>query len=175
MTWLRISGAFGRALFVQISLCLAMGVVAADALQAVQSEGNTTVALKLSSGGEVRVTLKQEKAGDSYPYKDALLWGGDVGEPPRFLLTSIRILNGSDTIFLPLSAYGDLGDVKLASVDRTTHGFTLSLHGGEASAAYDATLSFSQGYLVSRIVALREFPDQRRERASYSFPRRSPE
>ncbi|MEA3197013.1 MAG: hypothetical protein QOF32_1065, partial [Gammaproteobacteria bacterium] len=79
-----------------------------------------------------------------------------------------------DTIFVPLSAYSDLGDVKSASLDPTTHGFTLNLHGGNTATSYDATLIFDQERLMSRTVTLREFPE-RRERDSYSFPKRSRE
>ena len=160
-----------RLLFgVQASLCLVMAAVGADAVQPVKSEGNTSLRLQLATGGEVTVTMTQIKVAGSYPYKDAYMWGGDVGEPPPFALASVQVVSEGETVPLPLSAYADLGDVRFASVDKAAHGFTLSLHGGDAGAAYDATLSFSQGNLASRVVSLREFPEQRQDKTRYSFP-----
>jgi len=173
MNYLRsLPEVLGRVLSPLVCLCIAMAAVAADAQQAVKSEGGTELRLRLSAGSQVVVTLMQARTGAFYPYKDALIWGGDVGELPPSLLVSVRIVSGGETIFIPLSAYGDLGDLKTAAIEKTEQGFRLSLHGGDAAGAYDATLSFSQGFLVSRLVTLREFPDQRREMTSYSFPRR---
>jgi hypothetical protein len=170
-----LAKAFGQTLWIQVCLFLATSALAADIPQAVKSEGSTSLRLRTSTGDEVTVILTQTKVGASYPYKDALMWGGDVGEPPQSILASVQILSGRETIFLPLSAYGDLGDVRSASLEKNAQGFTLSLHGGDAAAAYDATFSFSRGYLASRLVALREFPDQRREKTNYSFPARTSE
>jgi len=149
------------------------GAAGSDELHAVTAEGHTELTLVRPSGSAVRVVLSQTKLGDSYPYKDALLWGGDVGELPRTVLISIQVKDGDEIIFVPLSAYGDLGDVKWVSLDRTAKGYVLHLHGGDTAASYDAALTFDRGYLVSRTVALREFREQRWEKTSYSFPKRS--
>lgn len=150
-------------------------VVAAEALHAVKPEGSTELIFKASSGNIIRVVVSQTQLGVSYLYKDALLWGGDVGEPPPLVLSSIRIRVNNEKVFVPLSAYSDLGDVKSASLDSTEAGVTLNLHGGETATSYDATFNFSGGYLVSRTVRLREFPDERWEKTHYSFPKRAHE
>jgi hypothetical protein len=65
------------------------------------------------------VEILQAKLDPSSPYKDALFWGGDVGEPPQTVLTSIQILQNKKAVFVTLSAYSDLGDVKFASLEPT--------------------------------------------------------
>jgi len=176
MKWAQMtSTVLGRALSLLVCLCLSMSnaIAAANTPQMVKPEGRTEIGLKGASAGLIRLVILQTKVGDSFPYKDALMWGGDVGELPQSALTSIQVQEGNEVIFVPLSAYGDLGDVKSASLDQTAQGFALNLHGGNTAAAYDATLSFVKGYLVSRVVVLREFPEQRQERTSYQFPDRS--
>jgi hypothetical protein len=147
-------------------------VTAAETLSPIKSEGSTELTYEAPSGTIVRVKISQTRLDlSSFPYKDALLWGGDVGEPPQTVLSSIQITQNRKTVFVTLSAYSDLGDVTFASLEPTTEGFALHLHGGNTAASYDATLSFTQGYLRTRAVRLREFPDERWEKTSYSFPK----
>lgn len=153
----------------------AVRAIGAQNLHSVTTEGRTDLALRCSSGKPVRVIISQSKIRGRYSYKDALLWGGDVGDLPKTVLTSIKVSEGNETIFVPLSGYSDLGDVKSASLDTTAKGFVLHIHGGNTATAYDAVLIFDQGYLVSRKVVLREFPDQRWEKTTYSFTQRSSE
>lgn len=158
---------------------LGLGVVAAQAAatgvsHAVAPEGNTELKLDRLAGRSLTVIISQAKIGDSYPYKDALLWGGDVGELPRTVMTAIRIDYGGEAVFVPISAFGDLGDIQRASLTVVRKGFILHLHGGNTAASYDATLRFDHGFITSRTVRLREFPDQTWEKTTFSFPRRSP-
>jgi hypothetical protein len=156
--------------------CLVLPAVctsAAGITQAIKPDGRTDLALTRSGMKSVRVALWTAKIGNTFPYKDALLWGGDVDELPQQVVSSIEVHDGDQMIFVPLSAYGDLGDLKLGSLDPTVGGFTLSLHGGNTATSYDVKLSFAEGYLVTRIVTLREFPQQRFEKTSYSFPKRT--
>ncbi len=99
------------------------------------------------------------------------MWGGDVGEPPETVLTLIQVSQNKKPVFVRLSAYGDLGDVKFASLEPTKEGFALHLHGGNTATSYDATFSFSHGYLNTRTVRGREFPDEAWEKTRYSFPK----
>jgi len=141
-----------------------------ETLHPVKMEGVTELALKRRDGSAIIVSLVQAKIGDSYPYKDALLWGGDVGQLPKTILTAISVQDRREKITVPLSAYSDLGDVKSASVQGLAQGFTVSVHGGDTAGAYDALLRFSHGRISERIVSSREFPDQAVERTHYSFP-----
>jgi hypothetical protein len=99
----------------------------------------------------VQIEISQAKLDlSSFPYKGALLWGGDVDELPQTVLTSIHITQNRKAVFVPLSAYSDMGN------------------GGTAS-GYDATFSFSHGFLKTRTVRNREFPDETWEETRYSF------
>jgi hypothetical protein len=163
---------------VVLLLCSGVVTVQAGAVvvsQPIAPEGNTELKLDHVVGRSLSVVISQSKIADSYPYKDALLWGGDVGELPRTVMTGIRIDYGGEAVFVPASAFCDLGDVRQASLVPATRGFVLHLHGGDTAASYDATLRFDHGSITSRTVRLREFPDQRWEKTTFSFPRRSSE
>jgi hypothetical protein len=147
------------------------GATAAETLSAIKSEGTTELTYKAPNGNIIRVEISQVKIESSFPYKDALLWGGDVGEPPETVLTLIQVSQNKKPVFVRLSAYSDLGDVKFASLEPTKEGFALHLHGGNTATSYDATLSFSRGYLSTRTVRGREFPDEAWEKTRYSFPK----
>jgi hypothetical protein len=135
----------------------------------VGSEGATQLTITSSSGANVEVVLHQEKVNDSYPYMHGMLWGGDDIELPKTVLTSIEVNVGKKLVFIPLSAFCDLGEVKSASLETTLKGFNLRLYGGNTSASYDAILTFKRDHLLRKKVMLREFPDQRWEKTDYSF------
>ena len=146
------------------------GATAAETLVAIKSEGITELTCKTPNGNTVQIEISQAKLDlSSFLYRDALLWGGDVNELPQTVLISIHITQNRKALFVPLSAYSDLGDVKFASVDPTKKGFTVHVHGGGTATGYDATFSFSQGFLTTRTVRNREFPDESWEKTQYSF------
>jgi hypothetical protein len=173
---LSLAGALGRFLRVLSVLFLPTLVstaFAGDVLQAVNAAGTTEFSFKDVSGAPITVTVTQLRVDSSYPYHNALLWGGDIGELPQSVVSEVRVLKGGKTIFVPMSAYGDLGDVKSLSFDSIKRGFRVSLHGGNTAASYDATLFFEGGVLTRREVRVRELPDERWEKTTYSFPGRS--
>jgi hypothetical protein len=138
--------------------------------QSVKADARTDLTLTRSGMKPVRVTLWSSRIENTFPYRDAILWGGDVDLLPQQLMVSMEVHDGDQMIFIPLSAYGDLGDVKLATAAQGARGFSLTLHGGAAATEYDAQLRFAGGYLVNRTVTLREFP-QAGEQTNYSSPR----
>jgi hypothetical protein len=157
-------------------LLLAVAIVttaadAAETLTAIKAEGNTELAFKSRSGNNLLVEMWQARFNPSFPYKGALFWGGDIDQLPGTFLSSIQIVQNKKSVFIPLSAYSDLGDVKFASLEASQDGFILHLHGGNTATEYDAEINFQHGYLRTRSVALRELPDERREMTSYSFPK----
>jgi hypothetical protein len=167
-----LSRVFGLLLFFSL---LVSPVIARDVLHAVNPAGSTPLSFKDVSGGLIKVTVTQSKLDSSYPYRNALLWGGDKGALPQSIVSGIEIQKDNETIFVPLSAYGDLGDVKSVSFNALARGFRVSLHGGNTAASYDATLFFERGLLTRRDVRLRELPDARWEKTMYAFPRRAQE
>jgi hypothetical protein len=143
--------------------------IAAETLTAIKAEGTTELSATSQNGNILLVEISQVRLDHSYPYKDALVWGGDVDELPQTVLTSIQISQNKKMVFVPLSAYSDLGDVKFGSIEQTKGGFAVHLHGGNTATGYDATLSISHGYLQTRTVRNREFPDERWDKTRYSF------
>jgi hypothetical protein len=159
-----------------VALVLNLEVRAGDVHPvAVAPNRSTELSLSRPATAPVHVTLSLTALGSSFPYKNALLWGGDVDQLPQQIVGAVQVSEGSQVVFVPLSAYSDLGDVKSAALNPTEKGFTLELHGGNTASEYDAELKFVAGYLVSRKVALRAFPNQRTERATYAFPKRTEE
>jgi hypothetical protein len=78
------STALGRCALLLLFVGLVTTVAdAAETLSTIKSEGSTELTYKTPSGNILRVEIWQTKLERSFPYKDALLWGGDVGEPPQ--------------------------------------------------------------------------------------------
>jgi hypothetical protein len=151
---------------------LASPVLARDALHPVNRTGSTELSFKDMRGDSVRVTVIQSKLEGSYLYHGALLWGGDIDVFPESVVSALQIQTEKKTILIPLSAYGDLGDVMSVSFGSRPNGFRVSLHGGNTASSYDATLFFERGILSAREVRLRELPDERFEITKYAFPAR---
>jgi hypothetical protein len=157
-----------QSLLFALPLCPAS---AGDVLHAVQAVGSTELTFRDVSGEQVELTVTQSAVGASFIYHDALLWGGDIGRLPKSVVSALQIQRDKHVIYVPLSAYGDLGDVKSVSFASTSRGFRVALHGGNTAASYDATLHFERGVLTRRDVRLRELPDERWEKTMYVLPR----
>lgn len=160
-----------------LPLCLvaAATAIAGDVLYPLNPIGRTEASFKDRNGASISVAVTLLRLEDAYPYRDALLWGGDVGRLPGSVVSGLEIHKDKTTIFVPLSAYGDLGDAKFVSFQALPHGFRISLHGGNTAASYDANLFFKGPVLIKREVRLRELPDETWERTMYGFPSRSDE
>jgi hypothetical protein len=147
--------------------------IAREQSRPLSADGTTELVLSEPAGRPaVRVVVTQSKLESSFPYKAALEWGGDDDVPPRHVLTSILVQEGALKVWVPLSAFGDLGNAKSASLTHTPKGFLLSIHGGDTASAYDAKLVFFHRNLTERTVALREMPNDRQETTKYKFPPR---
>ena len=144
-------------------------VNAAETVHSIKREGQTELMFKRANGDVVKATLIQRSVTNTYFYKDALIWGGDVGQTPNTILSSIKIQEGGNVIFLPLSAYSDLGVVHHGSLIPQKTGFRLELSGGDTGTGYSAIFVFDHGYLRNRTVRNNEFPDSRVDTTTYKF------
>jgi hypothetical protein len=142
----------GRILFLSLACFTVVEVRAntAEALQPISPDGHTELTLTQPGPKPIRVVIWSSTITNTLPYKEAILWGGDVGRSPKQVVSLIQVYDGDHALLVPLSAYGDLGDVKSASLDVTAKGFALKLHGGDTATSYDASLTFEKGYLVYR-------------------------
>lgn len=120
------------------------------------------------SGGDLKITVQTSKTAGS-PFKEGFRWGGEDAIAPLTLITSIIVQSGADKIFVPLSAYSDLGDPRRISLKTIGTGVELTITGGDAGVAYSAVLVFKEGWLTHRRVAHGEFPDEAWEETKYVY------
>lgn len=120
------------------------------------------------AGDDLKVTVKTSKTADGL-FKEGFRWGGEDAMAPPTLITSIVVRSGTDKLFVPLSAYSDLGDPRRISLKPSANGFELAIAGGDAGVAYNAVLVFEDGWLTRRRVAHGEFPDEAWEETKYTY------
>jgi hypothetical protein len=154
-----------------------VGASAAKIQQMADTDGGIDLTMTRPGKTPIRVILRQIKAEGALPYKAVgtfphlhpWVWGGDETELPRLLVSSIEIYEGDELITLPLSAYGDLGDVHWAYLEPTAKGFTLELSGGDAAGGYSAVFRFDGDHRLRRMVDSGEFPEKVWEKTSYRW------
>lgn len=130
-------------------------------------DGRATITKHVASG-DLKVTVKTSKTGGS-PFKEGFRWGGEDSVAPATLITSVAVQIGAEKLFVPLSAYSDLGDPRQISLKPNAAGFELTIAGGDAGVAYNAVLIFEKGWLMRRRVTHGEFPDQAWEETQYAY------
>lgn len=134
-------------------------------------DGFVELTAKDGSGLMISITVKTLEVPSGFLYARGYRWGGDQMKPPKSIIESINVTVGGEEIYLPLSAYVDLGNPARASVVSTVTGFELIITGGDAGGAYDAKFVFDQRWLLRRRVASREFPSEAWEETVYAFNR----
>ena len=118
----------------------------------------------------VHVSIKLTAMPNDYVYRQLYMWGGDETSPPKKIIKSISILRNGQSLFIPLSAYADLGDPREISLGKLTlREFTLIISGGDAAGSYSATLTFKNNELAKRNVKSSEFPQEVWEETTFSF------
>ena len=131
------------------------------------ANGTATLATHVD-GVDIKVSVKTRKTDDS-PYKEGFRWGGEGSSAAPTMITLVVVQRGAERLFVPLSAYSDLGDPRKIFLKSRTVGFELDIFGGDAGVAYNATLIFENGWLIRRRVAHGEFPDEAWEEPQYAY------
>jgi hypothetical protein len=121
-----------------------------------------------ASGENTKITVRTSKAIDGH-FDGGFRWGGEGDTMPTTLIKSIIVQSEEKQLFVPLSAYSDLGDPHKISLKRNTAGFEITITGGDAGGSYNAVLVFEGGWLTYRRVAHGEFPDQAWEETRYFY------
>src|SRR5437660_1068512 len=86
--------------------CLVLTTIAVRAegqSHAIKPDARTVLTLTRPGMEPVRVALSLTKTERALPYKDALFWGGDAGELPKEVVTTIQVNDGAQVVFVPLS------------------------------------------------------------------------
>lgn len=129
---------------------------------------DVAIITKHVAGGDLKVTVKTSKTAGGF-FKEGFRWGGEDAVAPPTLIASIVVQSGADKLFVPLSAYSDLGDPRRVSLKTSATGFEIAISGGDAGVAYNAVLVFEDGWLIRRRVAHGEFPNEAWEETKYAY------
>lgn len=97
-------------------------------------------------------------------------WGAEA-ECPKLAVADVQVFVGKEVLFVPRSAFVDLGSPHHLSVSPTKAGFEIVIQGGDAATSYNARLRFSIGQIWSRRVESGEFPKSAWEETKFSFTR----
>jgi len=95
----------------------------------------------LADAESIKIIVRKITLTRQYPYKNALMWGGDVSVFPKNVIAAIDVRIGNEKIIVPLSAFCDLGDPHHASLEKAERGFKLIVSGGDAAVSYKAALA----------------------------------
>jgi len=132
------------------------------------SKGVAELTGTLNNGKKVKIELKKEKISQNYPYKNAVIWGTIKGMPTD-LIAEITIIEDHKNIFIPLSAYSDLGNLNNASLKIAGNAYHVIIEGGDAGGGYKAIISIEKGKIKQRQVDDLEFEGVIGEKTTYSF------
>lgn len=108
----------------------------------------------------------------SQPCKAAASWRwGAENTCPRSVVGALEVKVGGKSIFIPLSAFADLGNPRNVNIEsgKGKNRFAIVLNGGDAATSYTARFDFKDNILSERIVRHGEFPDQAWEKTTYKF------
>ncbi|MCC7201063.1 MAG: hypothetical protein IT393_00120 [Nitrospirae bacterium] len=161
---------FSNVIITTLAIVMPTFVNGAEFIQGVVQLGG-----QLRDGTAVKIDMRTVKLTPQYPYAHAFMWGGDFESRsevimPKNVIAAINIQIGNEKMFVPLSAYSDLGNPYQASFEKTDRGFRLIIAGrGGTSTPYKAVLEFNNENIQRRRITLDIFPDEVWEETEYSF------
>ncbi|HEX4138981.1 MAG TPA: hypothetical protein VHY09_01435 [Candidatus Methylacidiphilales bacterium] len=88
-------------------------------------------------------------------------WGGNL--VPDHIISTFEVRVGKEEVPLFRSAYADLSDVRIAKLDASKSGFSISVCGGETGTGYIARIEFEGPYLKGREVSHNEMGLQEKD------------
>ena len=119
-------------------------------------------------GHYIEISVKTSDA-KIMPYREGFRWGGEEAEAPATLVTLIVVQRDAKKLFVPLSAYSDLGNPRRVYLKGSVSGFEVRIAGGDAGTAYNASLVSDNEFLVRRRVTHGEFPGEAWEETHYAY------
>ena len=124
------------------------------------------------SDGLVKVTLGLESGRTTGPCPSAGSWRwGSEQVCPEQRISSLEVRYQRQAVFIPYSAFADLGNPSSVAIERGSSGGTYSIKivGGEAATSYVSVLKFKGGLLLEKVVRHGEFPASAWEKTLYKF------
>lgn len=125
-----------------------------------------------STLGPVNVKVLVSSYPNSQPCKASSSWRwGAENACPKTFISALEITAGGKALFVPLSAFVDLGNPRAVQIylRKGKGSFAVVLTGGDAATSYSATLEFQSDHLNIREVHHGEFPSEAWERTHYKF------
>ena len=153
-----------------VILMLSFSVESTFASDTTLERGVAKASTALGPSDVVTATVEAIEPPNDYVYNKAYLWGGDEASPPKTIIKAITVVRNGVVVFIPLSAYADLGDpISISLLKRPAHGFRLIISGGDGGGSYRATLDFKTNEIARRKVVSGEFPKDAWEETTYAF------
>jgi hypothetical protein len=126
--------------------------------------------LDLGPSDSISVVVETTEPPSGFAFSKSYEWGGDEATPPRRIISIITVTRNGKNLFIPLSAFADLGSPRGMSLQRlSSRSFRITITGGDAAGSYNAMLDFKNGEIVQRRVVSGEFPREVWGKTTYSF------
>jgi hypothetical protein len=154
-----------------ITLALTIGTVGHAQIASSKSimvNGET----RLEVGKAAVTVLTQETPGRKTDISENRNSACTGGRAPCLLTESLKIAVNGKEIYVPYSAFADLGDMAQIKLQHSANRYTLTITGGDAAVAYIAKLVFDSTRVLERVVAPGEDSSQPSERTTYYSPKR---
>jgi hypothetical protein len=139
--------------------------------QAATADLRNEKAATLREGGvRLLVNVGQSRADEECRSANSWRWGVEQACPAK-IISSITLEFRGKQVFVPYSAFSDLGNPASISVelDPTGNKYSIKILGGDAATSYVALLKFKSDVLLEKIVRHGEFPDGAWEKTVYKF------
>lgn len=118
--------------------------------------GPAQVTKTLRSGETVQVIVVVGLQEPASPWAERM-WGSDEGSPTTRHVIDLRIVWADSVVWVPLSAYADLGQPQSLEFGKAAKGVCFIVRGGETATGYEASFFVDKGVLVRRRVHDGEF------------------
>ncbi len=131
---------------------------------------NLTKTLEIASDAiSVKLSMRRIRS-ENCVAPESWRWGAE-GNCPSYLAESMIVTVGEHPIYIPLSAFIDLGDPRSVQLEprRRKGRFAIVIRGGDAATSYEATLELDKSQVLERVVRHGEFPEQSWEKTTYKF------
>jgi hypothetical protein len=123
-------------------------------------------------GLKVEVATKNAVQQDCHFRPSSFVWGAD-GECSRVYIWGVRVIDGDNEVFVPLSAFSDLSNPHrlFITLGAKSGEYSITIGGGDAGTGYTAIFVVKARELVSRKVFSNQFPTQAYETTTYVWNR----
>ncbi len=150
---------------VAFAICFACSPIFAD----VSGEEKSELNCKLSDGTIAKVEVLKKTIDASYPYNKADLWGIEIGADSNKIISYFKVEINGKRIFVPLSAYADLGNPRDVGIRPDVSKFDILINGGQNEKSYLAVITFDFIGLLSKKVSSAESAGEVWEETIYTF------